>query len=81
MTIEHWLLPDGVEDVLPETARKIEYARRSLIDLFGQWGYRHVMPAKLEFLESLSAQDKQRARDRGLMLPDGGGLVLPEGER
>jgi len=53
MTIEHWLLPDGVEDVLPETARKIEYARRSLIDLFGQWGYRHVMPAKLEFLESL----------------------------
>ena len=53
MTIEHWLLPDGVEDILPETALKIEHGRRSLIDLFGRWGYEHVMPAKLEFLESL----------------------------
>ena len=53
MTIEHWLLPDGVEDILPETALKIEHGRRSLIDLFGRLGYEHVMPAKLEFLESL----------------------------
>ena len=53
MTIEHWLLPDCVEDILPETALKIEHGRRSLIDLFGRWGYEHVMPAKLEFLESL----------------------------
>ena len=53
MTIEHWLLPDGVEDILPETVLKIEHGRRSLIDLFGRWGYEHVMPAKLEFLESL----------------------------
>ena len=53
MTIEHWLLPDGVEDILPETAAKLEQARRICLDLFKRWGYQYVIPPKLEFLESL----------------------------
>lgn len=53
MTIEHWLLPDGVEDILPEPAAKLEQARRVCLDLFKRWGYQYVIPPKLEFLESL----------------------------
>jgi ATP phosphoribosyltransferase regulatory subunit len=53
MTIEHWLLPDGVEDILPETASKIEQGRRILLDLFRSWGYEYIIPPKLEYLESL----------------------------
>ena len=53
MTIEHWLLPDGVEDILPETAIKIEQGRRILLDVFRSWGYEYIIPPKLEYLESL----------------------------
>ena len=53
MTIEHWLLPEGVEDILPETASKIEQGRRILLDLFKSWGYEYIIPPKLEYLESL----------------------------
>jgi ATP phosphoribosyltransferase regulatory subunit len=53
MTIEHWLLPDGVEDILPDTAARLEQARRVCLDLFKLWGYQYVIPPKLEFLESL----------------------------
>ena len=50
---DRWLLPVGVEEILPPRAREIERARRSLIDLFGVWGYEFVMPPFIEYLESL----------------------------
>ena len=46
MTIEHWLLPDGVEDILPETASKIEQGRRILLDL-RRHGSMHTAWAKM----------------------------------
>ena len=48
-----WLLPDGIEEVLPEKARRLESMRRSILDLFGVWGYELVMPPLAEFLDSL----------------------------
>jgi len=51
--LDHWLLPDGVEDLLPSTAAKLELARQNLLSLFSRWGYDYVMPPKLEFIDSL----------------------------
>eukprot|EP00747_Dinoflagellata_sp_TGD_P086809 gnl/TRDRNA2_/TRDRNA2_163426_c0_seq2.p1 gnl/TRDRNA2_/TRDRNA2_163426_c0~~gnl/TRDRNA2_/TRDRNA2_163426_c0_seq2.p1 ORF type:complete len:176 (+),score=4.93 gnl/TRDRNA2_/TRDRNA2_163426_c0_seq2:148-675(+) len=50
---EQWLLPDGVEEVLPERARAIEHLRRRALDLYQSWGYELVFPPLIEFLESL----------------------------
>jgi len=48
-----WLLPDGINESLPDEAEKLEALRRHLIDLYATWGYRLVMPPMVEFLESL----------------------------
>ena len=54
MAIENpWLLPQGIEEVLPEEARKLELLRRHLLDLYQSWGYEMVMPPLIEFIESL----------------------------
>lgn len=54
MTIaDRWLLPDGVEELLPERAERAEQLRRRLLDLFRSWGYELVMPPLLEFTDSL----------------------------
>ncbi|WP_086481706.1 ATP phosphoribosyltransferase regulatory subunit [Oceanospirillum sanctuarii] len=54
MTIaDRWLLPDGMEEVLPPQARQIEELRRELLDLFHTWGYDLVFPPPAEYLESL----------------------------
>ncbi|WP_114417272.1 ATP phosphoribosyltransferase regulatory subunit [Marinospirillum perlucidum] len=50
---DHWLLPDGMDEVLPPQARQIESLRRRLLDQFHAWGYELVLPPKVEFLESL----------------------------
>lgn len=50
---EQWLLPDGVEEILPERAAAIESLRRELLDLFRRWGYQLVFPPLIEFLDSL----------------------------
>ncbi len=52
-TKDRWLLPDGVEEILPAEARRVESLRRRLLDLFETWGYEFVMPPLIEFLESL----------------------------
>lgn len=54
MTIaDRWLLPDGVEEILPHQAWCIESLRRELLDLYRSWGYELVMPPLIEFAESL----------------------------
>lgn len=51
--IDRWLLPDGVEEILPEQAHGVEQLRRQLLDLYNRWGYELVIPPLLEFTESL----------------------------
>src|SRR6187397_1061403 len=48
-----WLLPEHIEDVLPEPARRIEALRRGMLDLFALHGYQLVVPPMLEYVESL----------------------------
>lgn len=48
-----WLLPAGIEEVLPENAAALEQYRRKLLDLFASWGYQLVMPPFIEFTDSL----------------------------
>ncbi len=48
-----WLLPDGVDEVLPPRARALEEMRRRMLDLFERWGYEYVMPPIVEYLDSL----------------------------
>ena len=50
---DQWLLPEGIEEVLPPQAWRLECARRELLDLFSRWGYDQIMPPLLEYLESL----------------------------
>lgn len=50
---DRWLLPEGIEEVLPEKAARLEALRRSLLDMYTSWGYEMVMPPFIEYLESL----------------------------
>lgn len=50
---DSWLLPQGIDDVLPKDAKKLEYLRRQLIDVFSCWGYELVIPPVVDFLDSL----------------------------
>lgn len=52
-TVDRWLLPDGVEELLPAQAERAEQLRRQLLDLYRSWGYDLVMPPLLEFTDSL----------------------------
>ncbi len=52
-TADRWLLPDGVDEVLPERAQVVEYLRRQLLDLYNTWGYDLVIPPMVEFTDSL----------------------------
>ena len=51
--MKRWLLPDHIEDVLPDEARTIERLRRAILDAFERHGYELVQPPLLEYLESL----------------------------
>ena len=54
MTItKRWLLPEGVDEILPPRAMLLEQMCRKLIDLFSSWGYEFVIPPMMEYLESL----------------------------
>lgn len=49
----NWLLPEGIEEILPPKAAQIESLCRQIIDRYYTWGYELVMPPMIEFLESL----------------------------
>ncbi|MBK5942974.1 MAG: ATP phosphoribosyltransferase regulatory subunit [Halorhodospira halophila] len=48
-----WMLPDGVDELLPPEAAQAEALRRRLLDLFDSWGYELIMPPFIEYLEAL----------------------------
>jgi ATP phosphoribosyltransferase regulatory subunit len=51
--VDRWMLPDGIEEVLPEEAEHIEALRRRVLDLFRRWGYDLIIPSMVEFTDSL----------------------------
>jgi ATP phosphoribosyltransferase regulatory subunit len=48
-----WLLPEGIEEILPEDAKYLESLRSKLLELFVCWGYDLVIPPFIDFLDSL----------------------------
>ena len=60
LNVDRWLLPDGIDEVLPERAYLVEKMRREILDLYHSWGYDIVIPPLVEYTESLlsgSGQD------------------------
>ena len=53
MENESWILPDGIDEVLPPQAGLIDRKRRELLDLYQSWGYEFVIPPFVEFIDSL----------------------------
>lgn len=53
MSKDRWLLPEGIEESLPEESAWLEKYRRELVDMFSTWGYELVMPPLIEYLDSL----------------------------
>jgi len=50
---DSWLLPEGIEEVLPEDAKHLESLRRKILDMFACWGYELVIPPFIDYLDSL----------------------------
>ncbi|MEY2909511.1 MAG: hypothetical protein RLZZ602_2034, partial [Pseudomonadota bacterium] len=50
---KRWLLPDGIDELLPERAAAVEQLRRALLDDCANWGYQYVIPPLVEFTDSL----------------------------
>lgn len=50
---DSWLLPEGIEEILPEEARHLECLRRRILDTFACWGYELVIPPFIDYLDSL----------------------------
>ena len=56
MTLKYnkrWLLPDGVQETLPPDAQAVESLRHDILRIFHNWGYDLVMPAMIEYRDSL----------------------------
>lgn len=53
MQTNPWLLPEGVQEVLPPESWRLETARRALLDLYWRWGYELIRPPLIEYLDSL----------------------------
>lgn len=52
-SVDRWMLPEGVDELLPERAAVAEQMRRNILDLFKSWGYQLVVPPLIEFTDSL----------------------------
>jgi ATP phosphoribosyltransferase regulatory subunit len=50
---DRWLLPEGIEEVLPADAMRLEGLRKDVLGLFESWGYRPVMTPMIEYIDSL----------------------------
>lgn len=48
-----WFTPEGLEDLLPDQATKLEFYRRQLLDGFMLSGYELVLPPIAEFTDAL----------------------------
>ncbi|MES1945860.1 histidyl-tRNA synthetase 2 [Salinisphaera sp. C84B14] len=53
MQSNRWLLPEGVQEMVPPESWRLESARRQLLDLYWRWGYDLIRPPLIEYLDSL----------------------------
>ncbi|MBI5626960.1 MAG: ATP phosphoribosyltransferase regulatory subunit [Nitrosomonadales bacterium] len=51
--MQNWLLPEYIQDMLPDEAWRVEQMRAQFLDLLRKHGYQLVVPPLLEYAESL----------------------------
>ena len=51
--MQNWLLPEHIEDMLPDEAWRIEQMRAQVLDLLRKSGYQLIAPPLLEYAEAL----------------------------
>lgn len=52
-TEQRWLLPEGIDELMPAQAAQLESLRRLVVDCLSSWGYELVVPPLVEYLDSL----------------------------
>ncbi len=67
---DRWLLPEGVDELLPPDAFILESLRREALDLFRSWGYELIFPPMIEYLESLLSGLGEDLSDQTLKVID-----------
>ncbi|NQY51333.1 MAG: ATP phosphoribosyltransferase regulatory subunit [Piscirickettsiaceae bacterium] len=50
---DSWLLPEGIDELIPDEAAQLEILRRKLVDMMRGWGYQLVEPPLIDYLDSL----------------------------
>ena len=48
-----WIMPEGIEELLPDQVARLESLRREILDMYKLWGYQLVTTPMIEFIESL----------------------------
>ncbi len=66
----NWLLPEYIQDMLPDEAWRIEGIRRDVLELLRRSGYQLVFPPLLEYAESLLINDSADMDLRSFKLVD-----------
>lgn len=66
----NWLLPEYIQDMLPEEAWRIEAMRSQVLELLRRSGYQLVAPPLLEYAESLLINDSVDMDVRSFKLVD-----------
>jgi ATP phosphoribosyltransferase regulatory subunit len=66
----NWLLPEYIQDMLPDEAWRIEAMRGKVVELLRLSGYQLVAPPLLEYAESLLINDSQDMDVRTFKLVD-----------
>lgn len=68
--MQNWLLPEHVDDMLPDEAWSVERMRAQILDLLRRSGYQLVAPPLLEYAESLLIDDSDDMNLRTFKLVD-----------
>jgi ATP phosphoribosyltransferase regulatory subunit len=66
----NWLLPEYIQDMLPDEAWRIEGMRREVLEMLRRSGYQLVAPPLLEYAESLLINDSEDMDLRSFKLVD-----------
>jgi ATP phosphoribosyltransferase regulatory subunit len=66
----NWLLPENIQDMLPDEAWRIEGLRRDVLEMLRLSGYQLVSPPLLEYVESLLINDSEDMDLRSFKLVD-----------
>jgi ATP phosphoribosyltransferase regulatory subunit len=66
----NWLLPEYIQDMLPDEAWRIESMRASILELLRRSGYQLVAPPLLEYAEALLINDSHGMDLRSFKLVD-----------